>query len=468
MLRFDSMRRLYALICLAAIGVAADDNRSLPDRTRQYLIDLIKIDSSNPPGNETAVANYLKQVADSHAISCELMGNDTKRLNFVARLKGSGHGKPLLLLAHSDVVPADRKEWTVDPFSGEVRNGFIYGRGTQDAKSLLAAEIAVLVEIKRRNIKLGRDVILLAEADDEASATGVQWVVQHAYPKIEAEFALNEGGSILETKDGPKIFEVQTTEKIPMHLIVTAKGTAGDSSLPRADNAISHLTRALQKLSDTEQPVKLSATTRRYLRDISKVPEYSWLAPLIRSLDNPTPAIQQAAANQIRAKDPVLDTMLRTTVTTTMVNAGARNNVIPSTAQAQVDVRRLPNESRDDVLARFRQTVNDPAIEIALAPGPQIPATDPSPTTTALYQAMTRAIGRTYPRDVIVPFESRGSTDGSFLRAHGVPVYGVPVFLRENGDTRIHGNDERISPKNLEDGVELLWQIVLEIAGGGQ
>jgi acetylornithine deacetylase/succinyl-diaminopimelate desuccinylase-like protein len=151
-----------------------------------------------------------------------------------------------------------------------------------------------------------------------------------------------------------------------------------------------------------------------------------------------------------------------------MLNAGSKNNVIPSTAQAQVDVRRLPNETKEEVLARFRQIVNDPSVDIALAPGPQVPATDPSPTTSPLYLAMTRAISRSNPKDVISPYMSTSSTDSSFLRAHGMPVYGVPVFVRDSSDTRIHGNDERISPKNLEDGVELLWQIVLEIAGGGQ
>jgi acetylornithine deacetylase/succinyl-diaminopimelate desuccinylase-like protein len=396
------------------------------------------------------------------------MGNDTKRLNFVARLKGSGRGRPLLLVAHSDVVPVEKKEWSVDPFGGETRTGYIYGRGTEDDKSLLAAEIAVMVEIKRRNIKLGRDVILLSEADAEGNAAGIQYMLQHAYQKIDAEFALNEGGFILETKDGPKVFEVETTEKIPTRVILTAKGTAGDASLPRSDNPITHLNRAVLKLSEAEQPAKLNPTTHRFLRDISKLPEYSWLAPLIRSLDSPNAAIQQAAASQIKAKDPELDAMLHTTVSATMLNAGTKNNVIPTTAQAQVDVRRLPTETKEDVLARFRQTINDPAIDITIAPGPQFPATDASPTTAPIYLAMTRAISRSYPRDVIVPYMATGATDSGFLRAHGMPVYGAPVFIRDAGDTRVHGNDERISPKNLEDGVELLWQIVLEIAGGGQ
>jgi|GraSoiStandDraft_41_1057321.scaffolds.fasta_scaffold139234_2 acetylornithine deacetylase/succinyl-diaminopimelate desuccinylase-like protein len=458
------MRRVYALsFLLAALGVA-DDNRSLGDRTRQYLIDLVRLDTSNPPGNETRVAEYLKQVADSHGIQCELMGSDPRRMNFVARLRGSGHGRPLLLMAHSDVVPADRSQWTVDPFSAENRGGFIYGRGTQDDKSLLAAELAVMIEIKRRNIKLSRDLILLAEADEEAGSTGIQWVIQHAWPKIDAEFALNEGGSILETKDGPKVFEVQTTEKIPTRITLTARGTAGHGSLPRADNPVLRLARAVVKLSDSEEPVKLNTTTRRYLREVSKLPEYSWLGPLLPRLDNPITA--QATANQIRSHDAEIDAMLRTTVVPTMLRAGIKINVIPNTAEAQVDVRRLPNETREDVLARFRQAINDSLIEVSLAPGQQMPATEPSSLTTAAYRAMEHAIARIYPRDIVVPYMSRGATDGSFLRARGVAVYGVPIFVREGSDSRAHGNDERITPKNLEDGVELLWQMVLETAGG--
>ncbi len=200
------MWRICALIgAFAALGVAADDNRPLGDRTRQYLIDLVRLDTSNPPGNENRVAEYLKQVADSHGIPCELTGSDPRRQNFVARLKGNGKLRPLLLMAHSDVVPADRSQWTVDPFSAENRNGYIYGRGTQDDKSLLAAELAVMIEIKRRNIKLSRDLILLAEADGESGSTGIEWMLQPQH-RIDAEFAINEGGSILETKDGPKLF----------------------------------------------------------------------------------------------------------------------------------------------------------------------------------------------------------------------------------------------------------------------
>jgi len=461
----------FFALCAIAIGFAAhaagDDNRSLGGRTRQYLIDLIRLDTSNPPGNESRVATYLKQVADASGIPAELLGEDPKRLNLVARLKGNGKNKPLLLMAHSDVVPAERKQWTVDPFKGEIRDEFLYGRGALDTKSLLAAELAVMVEIKRRNIKLSRDLILLSEADEEAGSAGIQWLIKNSWPKIDAEFAFNEGGSVWESKNGTRVFLVQTAEKIPTRVVLTAKGTAGHGSLPRSDNAVLRLSRALVKLADADQPVKLTGVTRRYLRELSAYPEYDWLAPLLPRLESPTTI--QAAASQIRTRDPELDAALRTTVTPTMLNAGIKINSIPSTAEAQVDVRRLPGETSEEVLTRFRQIVGDPAVEITLAPGTQLPATEASPRTSAAYRSLERAIGLVYPRQsAVVPFMSRGATDGSFLRSRGVGVYGVPIFLRENGESREHGNDERISTQNIENGAELLWQMVLETAGDNQ
>jgi len=444
MIRFVSMWRVCALLSVFAVfGVAADDNRPLGDRTRQYLADLVRLDTANPPGNETRVP---------------------RRQNFIARLKGTGKGRPLLLMAHSDVVPADRSQWTVDPFSAEIRNGFIYGRGTVDDKSLLAAELAVMIEIKRRNIKLGRDLILLAEADEEGAWTGIEWMIQHEFKEIDAEFALNEGGAIIETKDGPRVFQIQTLEKIPTRVTLTAKGTASDGATPRNENPVVHLAQALAKLAAADEPVRLNQTTRRYFRDLAKLPEYAWLEPIRRRLDDPAAA--QAAANQLRARDLELDALLHTTIVPTLLRAGDKVNVIPNNATALLDVRRMPSETREEVMVRIRQIVNDGGIDVALAPNQPAAVAEPSAVTTPLYHAMERAIGRVYPRDVIIPYMGRGATDSAFLRARGMAVYGVPIFVRESGDVRLHGNDERILTKNLEDGVELLWQMVLETAGG--
>ena len=441
----------------------AEDNRSLGDRARQYLTDLIRLDTSNPPGNETRVAEYLKEVADAQGIPSELVGSEPRRMNFVARLKGTGKARPLLLMAHSDAAPADRTQWTVDPFSAELRNGFIYGRGAWDDKSLLAAEFAVMVEIKRRNIKLNRDIILLSEADEEENAGGIQWILQHAPQKIDAEFALNEGGSILETKEGPKIFQVQTAEKIPVRILLNARGTAGHAAIPRDDNPIVRLSRAVIRVTEAEQPARLNPVARRYFREISKLPDYTWLGPLLPKLENA--ATVQAAAAQIRMHEPDLDALLRTTVSPTVTRAGTKITTIPSAAEAQLDVRRMPVETRDEVLERIRQIVNDPLVEVSFAPGPLPPAAEPSPVTTTLYHALERAVARIYPRDVVVPYIGRGSTDSPFLRVRGIPVYGVPIFTRESEESRSHGNDEHIAPKNVEDGVSLLWQMVLESSG---
>ena len=444
-------------------GVAAAQSPAgLGARARHYLVELIRLDTTNPPGNETRVAQYLKQIADKEGIACELLGGDPSRLNFVAHLKGAGSHRPLLLMAHSDVVPADRTQWTVDPFAAEIRDGLIYGRGAQDDKSLLAAELAVLVELKHLGVPLTRDVILLSEADEEEGSTGMQWLIQNAYAKINAEFAINEGGFAMDVPSGARLFQVQTSEKIPTRAILTAHGTAGHGSLPRPDNPVVRLARAIVKVADADQPVQLNATTRRYFTAISHFSEYSWLAPLLPKLTNPETA--NAAAHQIRGRDPELDAQLHTTVSPTMLSAGMKINVIPNAAQGQLDIRRLPNETREEVLARLRRIINDTAVEVKPAPGQEMPATEPSSLTTVLYKKMDEVFRASAPKAETLPYMQRGATDGSFLRQKGMAVYGIPAFLREDRISRAHGNDERISVKSLESGTKLLWEIVLAVS----
>ncbi|MCU1276422.1 MAG: peptidase [Bryobacterales bacterium] len=446
------------MIALLSMPAAAQVEKTLGDRAQQYLIDLIRLDSTNPPGNETKVANYLKKIADAEGISNELLGGDQARLNFVARINGSGQERPLLLMAHSDVVPADRSQWTVDPFAATIREGYIYGRGAQDDKSLLAAELAVLVELKRRGVPLRRPVILLSEADEEADSSGIQWLIRNAYQKIDAAFAINEGGFAFDAPSGQRVFQIQTAEKIPSRVVLTARGTAGHGSLPRPDNPVVHLARAITRIADADQPIRLNTTSRRYFREVSKLPDYRWVSPYLSKLENDGSAIP--AANEIRDRDPELDAQLRTTMSPTMLTAGMKINVIPNVAEAQVDVRRLPNETREEIVARIRRIIHDPAVEVSPAPGQTMPATEPSSLTTPLYLAMEKTFQRASPHVVVIPYMSRGATDGSFLREKGMAVYGAPLFLRENNESRAHGNDERIAVRNLTVGTALLWQIV--------
>jgi acetylornithine deacetylase/succinyl-diaminopimelate desuccinylase-like protein len=449
-------------LCLAG-GARAQDR--LVGRARRYLVDLIRIDTTNPPGHETRAAVWLKAVADREGIPCELLGASPQRLNFVARLSASGPpagSRPLLLMAHTDVVPADARLWIAPPFSAGLRDGFLYGRGTLDDKSLLAAELAVLVELKRENQRPLRDVILVAEADEEADSTGMQWLIRHAWNRIDAAFALNEGGFATDLPSGTRLYQVQTAEKVPMPLLLRARGTSGHGSLPRPDNPALRLARAIVRLADADQPVRLNATTRRYFHALAKLPDYRWLAPLIPRLERPLAAI--AAANEIRRRDPEFDAQLRTTISPDVVRAGSVFNVIPAMATARLDVRRLPDETRAEVMARLREIVNDGEVDILPLAGHNMPTTEPSSLATALYQTMESVLRTAHPKSVIVPYMQRGATDGSWLRRKGMAVYGVPLFTRDEDENRAHGVDERIRPGTFDAGVELLWRIVCGVA----
>jgi len=452
------MTRIASILLLSAATALA---QPVGELSASYLRDLIRLDTSNPPGDETRVANYLKAVADKEGIPAELLGDDPQRLNFIARLRGSGKQRPLLLMAHSDVVPVDRSQWTVEPFAAIENGGYVYGRGAEDDKQLLAAELAVMVDLKRRKVALDRDIILLSEADEEAGARGATWVVEHAWPKIDAEFALNEYSYTLVTPSGIPVVQIQTAEKIPTRFKLVAHGTAGHGSLPREDNPVLHLARAIVKLNDADEPVHLNSTTRAYVHELAKLPDYAWLAPLMPKLENA--ATSSKTADEIRARDAELGAMLRFTMSPTMLSAGLKINVIPNTAEVQVDGRRLPDETHEEIFARLKRIIDDPAITIEPPERAEQPSTEPSSLTSPLYLAMEKVFKEAMPNAVVVPFLMRGTTDGAFLRAKGMAVYGVPVF-RKDGELRMHGNDERISLDNLRSGTELLGKIVLSVA----
>jgi acetylornithine deacetylase/succinyl-diaminopimelate desuccinylase-like protein len=219
-------RPVCAALAFAAFAFG-QAGETAADLAARYLPDLIRLDTTNPPGNESRVAKYLKQVCDREGIPAEVLGSDPERLNFVARLHGTGKLRPLLLIAHSDVVPADRTQWSVEPFAAIEKNGYIYGRGAEDDKQLLAAELAVMVDLHRHKIVLDRDIILLSESDEEAGSLGALWMVEHAWAKIDAEFALNEYSYILPTPSGVPVFQIQTAEKVPTRFKMSAHGTAG-------------------------------------------------------------------------------------------------------------------------------------------------------------------------------------------------------------------------------------------------
>jgi acetylornithine deacetylase/succinyl-diaminopimelate desuccinylase-like protein len=286
-------------------------------------------------------------------------------------------------------------------------------------------------------------------------------VVAHAWPKIEAEFALNEYSYILPTPSGVPVVQIQTAEKIPTRFKLVAHGTAGHGSLPRDDNPVVHLAKAIAALSDSEQPVKLNTTTRTYLKSISSLPDYAWLRPLLAKLEDPRESAK--TADEIRPRDPEINAMLRFTMSPTMLNAGVKINVIPNRAEAQVDGRRLPNETQEEIFARLKAIIHDPAVSIEPSAAIEHPATEPSSMTSPLYKAMEAVFREAMPNALVVPFLMRGTTDGAFLRAKGMAVYGVPLF-RKDGELRMHGNDERMSLANLRNGTDLLSKIILRVS----
>jgi acetylornithine deacetylase/succinyl-diaminopimelate desuccinylase-like protein len=456
--------RAAVLSTLGAVFALAAHAQTTPptaDLATGYLRDLLRLDTSNPPGDESKVARYLKTVADQEGIPAELLGDNPARLNFIARLKGNGKQRPLLLMAHSDVVPVERAQWTVEPFAAVEKEGYIYGRGTEDTKNLLAAELAVLVELKRSKAVLDRDIILVSESDEEAGSGGIKWLVANAWPKIDAEFALNEFSYSVRLPSGVDVYQIQTAEKIPTRIRLTARGVAGHGSLPREDNAVTHLARAIVKLTDAPQPVALNETTRAYFKDISQLTEFAALRPLLARLEDPAQSDQAVAA--ITRIDPEFGAMLHFSLSPTMLSGGVRINVIPNSVEALLDGRRLPTENPDDVFTRLQKIVNDPAVTVQPAERDMQPSTAPSSLETSLYKAMAAVFHESSARAVVVPFMMRGTTDGAYLRAKGMPVYGVPIFHRD-GELRMHGNDERISLENLRFGTDMLRKVVARIA----
>ena len=306
-------------------------------------------------------------------------------------------------------------------------------------------------------------MILLAEADEEAAAgVGIQWLIANAYDKIDAEFAINEGGFANRLESGRVLYNIQTAEKIPTRVKLIARGTAGHGSVPRPDNPVVRLAQAVARLAAADQPVRFNATTREYFRAVAKLPEYAEVSPLVAQLEDP--ARSDAARRELLRRQPFLASMLATTVSPTMLQAGVKVNVIPTVAEAQIDVRRLPNETREEVIERFRKIIDDAGIEMERAGAVARPATEPSSRTSALYLAMEQTLGAQPGNPVVLPMMIMGATDGAELRARGMGVYGIPLFPTAASERRAHGNDERVELAGFTRGVGLLREVVRKVA----
>jgi acetylornithine deacetylase/succinyl-diaminopimelate desuccinylase-like protein len=450
---------VLVLSILCAAQQPAPDFNKARDEAVKFLGDLVKIDTSNPPGNEARAAEYIKGVLAAEGISAQIYESAPGRGNLVARLKGSGKKKPLLLMGHLDVVGVERDKWTVDPFAGVIKEGYLYGRGSIDDKSMDAANLEVFLLLHRLKVPLDRDVILLAEGGEEGTTQfGIDFMVAKHWDEIACEYALNEGGDIPEQNGKVQYVAVSTTQKVPRGFSLVAKGTSGHGSAPRLDNAIAHLAAAVDKVARWQAPMRLNETTQRFFEQMARIsaPERAQLYAHVQD-----PAAQQ----KLLETEPSYYSMLRTSLVPTIIKGGFRSNVIPADAEARFDVRALPDENMDALKAELTKLINDPAIRFVDAENVnQRPATPPSGLNTDGFRALEHAQQKVFPGVPTIPIMQVGATDSAQLRARGVQAYDIGTLMSLEDQHRIHGNDERVEVAGFGKFVEFLYTATAELA----
>jgi len=433
------------------------------DEVVKILTGFVRVDTSNPPGNETKGAEYLKAILDREGIPSEIFEKESGRGNIVARLKGNGKKKPILLMGHIDVVGVEREKWSVEPFAGVIKDGYIYGRGSSDDKGMASACLEVFLLLHRLKVPLDRDVIFLAEAGEEGtSGVGIDFMVDQHWDKIECEYALNEGGMIYAADGKVKYVGVATTEKVPRGFRLVARGTSGHGSVPRPDNAITHLAAAVAKVGNWQAPMRLNETTRAFFSRLAKISP-AGDAFLYTHLEDP--ANSEMIQEKIRTQYVTYNSMLRTSIVPTIIKGGFRSNVIPGDAEATLDVRAVPDEDIPALAASLRKLINDPAVEVIPPPTLGRPATPPSKLETDMFRALEGSQARLFPGVVTLPMMLTGATDSAQLRAKGVQAYGLGSVAGDRERASVHGNDERISIEGLGKFVEFIYWAVVEVAG---
>lgn len=432
---------------------------------RSWLADLIKINTSNPPGNENLAALYVSGVLQKEGIKPEMLDVGPGRSAVVARLRSSvvpDPSKALLLVAHLDVVPVDKTRWTVDPFAAVVKDGYMYGRGAIDDKGMLAANLAVFIGLKRSNAHLNRDVIFLATADEEQSAdASVRTLIAKYWDKFAAGFAINEGGNVFMKNGKVQYIGVQASEKVAVNVAVIARGTSGHASQPTKDNPVVHLAAAVAKIGTYSAPAHFTAIVRRYFEGIAPL-EDDEVGKWIRSMD--TSDRGEHAQRVISEASPLWNSMMRDTVAPTILSAGLANNVIPAEARANLNARLLPGDSINTVISDLNKLVNDPAVTLQVQPNAGL-AAPPSSLESDFYNLVCRVASREFGGVPALPFQSTWLTDSAQLRLHSVQAYGlVPFPLSDEDLRRMHGDDERIPLASFDKGVDVLNKIVTEFA----
>jgi len=472
-----AMRRLtLAIAAFSTVVLSAQDRQpdwpKIEKEALEHFQTLVRFNTADPGGVERPAAEYLKQVLDDNGIPAQILELEERRSNVLARLKGSGKKRPLLIMGHLDTVSIDEKKWTFPPFGATLDGGYVYGRGTVDDKDNLTAALMTVLTLKRNLVPLDRDVILLAEAGEEGNTwLGIEHVVNEHFDAIDAEYCLAEGGGV-SRKGGKVLFaSVETAEKVPNGIDLVARGPSGHGSIPLQTNAIAHLARAVAAVAEWQPPVVLNETTRAFFARLAEVsaPES---AKRYREVLSPDPKIVADADAWLRANEPRYASMLRTSVSPNIVQGGYRPNVIPSEAKATLDVRFVPGASYDQFLAEVKRVVADPAVEVAFNGWP--PTSTGKPRTGGIsridseaFATIEAALKRQYST-VVVPTMGTGATDMAFLREKGVQCYGIgPATDEEDGPKGFgaHSDQERILEAELYRFVRFNIDVATALAG---
>ena len=458
-----------ALLLVFAVSAGAQDRYlvdwdAVGEETLTLLSDLVRINTTNPPGQETLVVDYLRTILEAEGVSTETYALDPERANLVARIKGNGSKKPILIMGHTDVVGVQADKWTEEPFSGLRKDGWVYGRGTLDDKGTVAAGMMVMLMLKRYGVELDRDVIFLAEAGEEGTPdVGINFMVEKHWDAIAAEYCLAEGGGGILESQGVKVVEVQTTEKMPRRATLVARGTAGHGSRPSTDNAVAAIARAVAKADAWQTEMRLNETTRTYFERLATISEPDD-AFRYRNIDNPevTDDIQQYFLENL----PYYYSSIRTSVVPTIIDAGFRKNVIPSEARAVLDIRMLPNEDVDGFYAELAEVIDEPNVEI-VPEDIYRPAAPPSGLDNEMFEALERVAADMYPDAIVLPKMSTGATDMAQVRAMGVPAYGIgPIRTQAelNSGNGAHSDNERVSEEAMIEFLRFMWAVIIDVA----
>jgi acetylornithine deacetylase/succinyl-diaminopimelate desuccinylase-like protein len=459
MRRFGLVAGMFTALFAARAAAQGVRMQDLQDEAVRRVPEYLRVNTVNPPGNESRGVEFFRRIFDAEGIAYETVESAPGRGNIWARLDG-GPEPALVLMHHMDVVPADAEYWEVDPMAGIVRDGFVWGRGALDTKALGILQLEAFLELKRSGAKLDRPVIFLATADEEAGGFfGAGWLVKNR-PEIfrNVGFLLNEGGGGSES-GGRRIFEVEVTQKVPVWLRLTSKGEPGHGSLPHVTSSVTQLVRALDNLRRHTFEPHIVPAVDSYFKARAK----AGMGPFADRLADITAASRDPQFMlSLQRENPFLAAITRNTCSITRLEGSSKINVVPPQASAELDCRLLPDQDVDAFIATLRTVIDDPSIgiETIMAFSPAVSSTD-----TDLYRSLERVIRNHFPKAAVLPSVQSGFTDSHFTRDLGIVSYGFsPLLIPDVDEGGVHGNNERVSVENIRRGVEMMVEVVRSVA----